>query len=205
MQLTGRADFSVRPATPDDAAEVARVQEVTWRTAFRAFLPAAVLDEWDADAVAAAWRDAVTAPPTPGHGVLVAQEGAAVVGFVAYGPAELSPAERSRAERPRAELPRAEAPSGDGPAGELTALLVEPRWGRRGHGSRLLAAAVDVLAAAGVRELCMWVPDDDTVTPRFLASAGWAADSWTRGLEADGRTIRERRWHALIAEDGEQA
>ncbi|SCX60099.1 Ribosomal protein S18 acetylase RimI [Klenkia marina] len=190
MQLTGRAESSVRPAVPADAADIARVQRVTWRTAYRALLPADALDAWDDDAAATAWRSAVEAPPTPGHGVLVACEGSTVVGFLAHAPAELAPHE-----------PR----SPHGPAAELTALLVEPRWGRRGHGSRLLAAAVDLLEPVGVRDLRMWVPEEDRVTSGFLQSAGWAADSWTRGLEADGRTIRERRWHALLAEDGDQA
>jgi GNAT superfamily N-acetyltransferase len=187
VQLTGRADWSVRPATPADAADVARVQRVTWRTAYRSLLPAHVLDDWDDAAVTAAWRSAVQEPPTPSHGVLVAREGLDVVGYLAHGPA--APDE----------------PTPDGPAAEVTALLVEPRWGRRGHGSRLLAAAVDLLGATGVRELRMWVPEEDRVTSGFLESAGWAAEPRTRGLEADGTTIRERRWHALLGEDGDQA
>jgi len=32
----------VRPGLPDDAAGIARVQVVTWRTAYRSALPAAV-------------------------------------------------------------------------------------------------------------------------------------------------------------------
>ena len=39
--------MSVRPARPADAPDVARVQAVTWRTAYRAVLPAEVLDGWD--------------------------------------------------------------------------------------------------------------------------------------------------------------
>ena len=49
-RLTGSADASVRPARPADAADIARIQLVTWRTAYRSVLPAAVLDEWDDDA-----------------------------------------------------------------------------------------------------------------------------------------------------------
>lgn len=193
MQLTGRADWSVRLAAPADAADIARVQRVTWRTAYRSLLPQAVLDGWDDAAVAAAWHDAVAHPPTPAHAVLVAREGPTVVGFLAHGPADLGdPADPGGDEL-------------DGHVAEVTALLVEPRWGRRGHGSRLLAAVVDRSVAAGVGELRMWVPEDDRVTSGFLESAGWAAEPRTRGLEAGSTTIRERRWHALIGEDGDQA
>ena len=52
-RLTGTADASVRPAFPDDAAEIARLQVATWRTAYRSLLPSSVLEEWDTDAAVA--------------------------------------------------------------------------------------------------------------------------------------------------------
>jgi RimJ/RimL family protein N-acetyltransferase len=182
-RLTGTADASVRPAFPDDAAEIARIQVVTWRTAYRSLLPAAVLDEWDIEAATASWRTAVLAPPTPGHGVLVALERNTVVGFAAHGPAELSGQER---------------PDPAGPTAELTTLLVEPRWGRRGHGSRLLAAFADLAQGVGAARLQAWLLEDDRVSARFFESAGWAPDGWARTLDTGGGALREVRWHALL-------
>jgi GNAT superfamily N-acetyltransferase len=148
-------------------------------------LPPAVLDGWDEAAAAQAWEAAVTAPPTPAHGVLVAVERDEVVGFAAYGPAELVGGEQ---------------PSPAGPTTELATLLVEPRWGRRGHGSRLLAAVADLALAGGARRLQTWLLEPDRVTARFLESAGWAPDGWARTLDADGEPLREVRWHALLEE-----
>ncbi|MBE7190516.1 N-acetyltransferase family protein, partial [Jatrophihabitans endophyticus] len=82
------ADVSVRPARPDDADEVARIQVETWRTAYRLILPAPILDGLSADDAVPAWRAAITAPPSPRHHVLVAMEGEWRVGFVAFGPAD---------------------------------------------------------------------------------------------------------------------
>ena len=180
---TGRADASVRPAVPADAEDIARVQLITWRTAYRSLLPPPVLDEWDETAAVAAWRAAVAAPPTPAHGVLVAEESGTLVGFAAYGPAELADDE---------------APSPDGPSTELGALLVEPRWGRRGHGSRLVAAVADLTRAQGTARLLVWLPEDDRVTAGFLESAGWDRDGWARTLDTGTSTIRELRWHTLL-------
>jgi GNAT superfamily N-acetyltransferase len=182
-RLTGTADVSVRPARPDDAAAVARVQTVAWRTAYRAVLPLAVLDEWDEAAVAESWRAAITRPPTPGHGVLVAVENGEVVGFAAYGPAEVAPDD---------------PPSPDGPATEVAPLLVEPRWGRRGHGSRLLAAVSDLTVATGAGRLVAWLPEADGVSARFLEQAGWDRDGWARTLDTGGEPLREVRWHAVL-------
>ena len=174
---------TVRPARPDDAAAIARVQTVAWRTAYRELLPPAVLDQWDEAAAAASWRSAITRPPTPGHGVLVAVEREQVVGFAAYGPAEAAPGD---------------PPSPDGPATEVAPLLVEPRWGRRGHGSRLLAAVSDLAGATGAGRLVTWLPEGDSVSASFLESAGWDRDGWARTLDTGGEPLREVRWHTVL-------
>jgi GNAT superfamily N-acetyltransferase len=186
-RLTGSADVAVRPARAVEAADIARVQAVAWRTAYRSLLPAEVLETWDEDAAAATWRAAVVSPPTAGHLVLVALEGSAVVGFTAFGPAE----------RTEGELPAPDAALSD-----ISTLLVEPRWGRRGHGSRLLAAAVDLARSQGVAELRTWLPEADTVSAAFFESAGWEPDGWARTLDAGGTPLRELRWHALL--DGDE-
>jgi GNAT superfamily N-acetyltransferase len=182
-RLTGTADVSVRPARPDDAAEVARVQVVTWRTAYRGVLPMAVLDDWDPVAATAAWRRAVESPPTPGHGVLVALDGQTVVGFAAFGTAELAGDEH---------------PHPAGPTSELSTLLVEPRWGRRGHGSRLLAAVSDIARSSGAARLQVWLLEGDRVSSGFYESAGWGPDGWARTLDTGSAPLREIRWHALL-------
>jgi GNAT superfamily N-acetyltransferase len=182
-RASGTADASVRPAFPGDAAEIARIQVVTWRTAYRAVLPPSMLEDWDADAAIDAWQRAVSAPPTPGHGVLVALEKNTVVGFAAYGPAELSGDER---------------PDPAGPTTELSTLLVEPRWGRRGHGSRLLAAVADLAGSTGAARLQVWLPDADQVSAGFYEAAGWGPDGWARTLDTGDVPLREIRWHALL-------
>ncbi|RBY88222.1 N-acetyltransferase [Blastococcus sp. TBT05-19] len=177
-RLTGTADVSVRPARPGDAPAIARVQAVTWRTAYRTVLPLDVLDGWDDDAVTASWAAAVATPPTPAHRVLVAVEREDVVGFAASAPVDDA-----------ADVV------------ELGPLLVEPRWGRRGHGSRLLAAAIDLARADGAARARIWLPEPDRVSAGFFESAGWAADGWARTLETGGDPLRELRWHAEL--DGE--
>jgi len=170
----------VRRAQSGDEVAVARVQLDTWRTAYRALLPAGVLDEWDEQAAAGLWAEAIGTPPGPDHGVLVALESTDVVGVAAFAPAGLPD---------------------DEPAAELTTLLVEPRWGRRGHGSRLLAAVADLAGERGVRTLLSWVAEPDVVTARFLQSAGWAPDGWARDLDAGTATIRQLRWHTRLDDE----
>jgi GNAT superfamily N-acetyltransferase len=188
--MTGTADVSVRPGRSADAAEIARIQAVTWRTAYRGVLPRQVLDDWDEAAATVAWHAAVTAPPTPGHGVLVAVEGQTVVGFAAFGPPELTAGQQ-------------QDPAG--PSTEVSTLLVEPRWGRRGHGSRLLAAVADLAESGGAARLQVWLLETDLASSGFYESAGWARDGWARTLDTGDVPLREIRWHALLGPESPAA
>ena len=132
-RLTGTADASARPARPDEAAEIARIQAVAWRAAYRAVLPPELLDAWDEAPATASWRAAVASPPTPGHGVLVALERQTVVGFAAFGPAELSGGELSDPrDRPRRSRLSSWNPGGD--AGDTAAGCSRPSPTSPGRG-----------------------------------------------------------------------
>lgn len=170
---------AVRPAAVTDVDEIVRVQAGTWAAAYAELVPAAALEQLDAPAARQAWAAAVTAGD--GHHVLIATEGAATVGFCA---AAVAPAD-----------PDAEPASGTAVEtwGEIGALLVEPRWGRRGHGGRLLAAAAEALSAAGARYGLAWIPEPDEASRRFYARAGWEPDGAVRALDTGNGTLREVR------------
>ena len=170
------ADVSVRPARPADAERIARVQLSTWRTAYADLLPAAALDVPEVQA-AALWLGAVESPPTPGHRVLVAFERDELVGFLAYGPAD--------------EVAGAV---------DVTALLVEPRWGRRGHGSRLVAAAVEDWRRDGTTVAVCWAWERDPATRAFLAAGGWEPDGAVRGLDTGESVPQQLRFHTDVRE-----
>lgn len=176
------ADVSVRPAHPDDVAEIARIQVATWQHGYASILPAPVLAALSIERAVPAWTEAVTAPPSTQHHVLVAMEQQWLVGFVAVAPAqELQP---------------------DDPEPETTVsvdpVLVEPRWGRRGHGSRLMAAAVDTARADGMTRAITWIPEADTATREFLIGAGWAPDGLVRALDTGAGEMREIRLHVAL-------
>jgi hypothetical protein len=113
---------SVRPAVPDDAAAIARVQRTVWTSAYADLLPPGVVEGFDEDAVAHGW-----ATPIAAGAVWVATEGEALVGFCAAGAA--SPEDLADAG--------GAVPADAAAVAAVAALLVEPRWGRRGHGRPL--------------------------------------------------------------------
>lgn len=163
----------MRLAVPSDAEAVAHVQLTTWQEAYAALLPpeALALDE---PALSGVWAQAIAAPPSPRHRLLVALDAGEVVGIAASEPVD--------------------------EGAELTALLVEPRWGRRGHGSRLLAATVDHWRADGVSLGITWVFEQDLVVSGFLESAGWGPESLGRTLETGTTVGRQRRWQTSLSD-----
>src|SRR2546430_13165573 len=180
----------VRPARPDEADEIARIQLSTWRTAYRRLLPRHVLDEMEPQWLAQPWRAAVEAPPSDRHRVLVAVEQAGasyLVGFAAIGPADEA-----------ALAPGEEAGALDAGTAAITELLVEPRWGRRGHGSRLLAASVDLWREDGFGTAVAWAYERDAATLAFLTGAGWAPDGAHRALDVDDLLVPQRRLHVAL-------
>jgi GNAT superfamily N-acetyltransferase len=187
----------VRPARPDEADEVARIQLSTWRVAYRRLLPRHVLDGLDLAWLGRHWREAIEAPPSHRHRVLVAVEQAEqsyLVGFAATGPADES------------ALAPDEPPSVlGGELAAITELLVEPRWGRRGHGSRLLAATVDLWRQDGFTTAVAWAYEQDRATLDFLRGAGWAPDGAHRALDMDDLLVPQLRLHVSLASPDELA
>lgn len=178
------ADVSVRAARAEDAAAIAATQLRTWRAACADILPEDALDQIDESAMAQQWRDSTVKPPSPRHRVLVALDGAQVVGVAATAPAGDLDSE-SLLE------------------GELVTLLVDATHGQAGHGSRLLAAAIEQLRGDGFQRAQTWVLQGDDRLVRFLTGAGWAPDGQSRELDM-GRPVQQRRFHTDIS-DGEDA
>lgn len=172
------ADAAVRPAQPDDVAVITRIHFDTWRTAYEGLLPPEVFEGFDFPEAEQAWADAVE----HAH-VFLATEGEWIVGFVVAGSA-----------------PDQEVRDADGslpPDAETTALvsslLVEPRWGRRGHGGRLVATAAHALREQGATRAVAWIPEADAASKSFYAHIGWEPDGTVRTLDAGGRPLREIR------------
>ncbi|ADD41922.1 GNAT family N-acetyltransferase [Stackebrandtia nassauensis] len=175
----------VRPARESDAEEIARIQSTTWRTAYDKIVPSQVLAGMDEAWLAEQWRQACVAPPSPAHRVFVAIEQVEsdasvkrVVGFAAVGPGE----------------------DDEAGAGAVTELLVEPRFARRGHGSRLLSAMVEQLREHDLTTVYAWVFPRDAAALNFYKSAGWAPEGTRRTLDMDGTEVPQLRLHVDLTE-----
>ncbi|MCO5966793.1 GNAT family N-acetyltransferase [Actinoallomurus soli] len=173
----------VRAAYPGDVAAVAEIQVRAWREGYRSVIPEAALAEMTGPEAVALWRerwaDAVAAPPSPRHRLLVAVDEGVITGFAAHAPA-------------------GDPDQDPQTTGELLTLLVDPARGRAGHGSRLLAATVDHLREDGCTTAIAWVFAADDALRGFLASAGWAPDGAHSKVDM-GEPVAMVRLHTAIA------
>ena len=174
------ADASVRTARESDAPAVGLVQATVFREAYAGVLPGEVVEGFEPQAFASAWRRSLAAPPAGVYRLLVACAGDQVVGFASIGPSQ--------------------DPDASPETGELTVLGVHPQARRSGHGSRLLNAAVDTLRGAGAQVVATWVLAADESTRAFLVASGLRPDGAFRDrvVSAEGATAREVRLVADI-------
>ena len=176
---------TVHAALAEDIPEIARIQRETWLTAYAELLPPTVLAGLDTQDAEDAWRSALSEGAAR---LFVATEGAWTVGFCSAGPA------------PDSEVADAKGtlPPDAASTALIGSLLVEPRWGRRGHGGRLLGTAASALRAAGATRGIVWVPERDQVSRSFFTRAGWSLDGTARTLDAGGTPLREVRMSGTL-------
>jgi GNAT superfamily N-acetyltransferase len=176
------ADVGVRDARRADVAALTEVQVRAWRIGYAGVVPTRALADMVGEAAQEVWRErwaeAIGAPPSPRHRVLVAVEHEAVVGLAAQAPAQ-------------------EPDRDPAVTAELLTLLVDPEHGRAGHGSRLLAASADLIREDGVTALIAWVFEGDTALRGFLEPAGWAPDGARKVLDL-GEKVSMIRLHTAL-------
>lgn len=175
------SDASVRTARPDDVTAVGQVQAAVWRAAYDGIVEADALEQFLPENFAGAWQQSLSTPPSPVHRLLVATELDDVVGFVAIGPAE------------------------EPGSGEILAGGVDPERRHRGHGSRLLNAAIDTLAVNDITHVRTRILEGDTLLVRFLAEAGFSLSGAyaDRVVTSDGDSVREIELETGLGDDAE--
>lgn len=182
----------VRPARAEDLPAIGAIHAVTMRASLEAAhdsahgapLPESVRTMISAPVITAGWQEAVSTPPSAHHHVLVATQDGEVVGLLGLAPTQ-SVAPEGGAAAPALV------------AAEVTALGVGPEHQLRGHGSRLLAAAVDLARDDGAGALVAWSVRGDESLTRLLQAVGMAPTGAHRELPV-GQGVVEDCWAAEL-------
>lgn len=193
---------TVRLAWVADVDAIAAIQ----LEALRGTLPADLAGNLDAGDLAAAWRRAVSTPPSARHRVLVATEGAGG-GPDGGGPAVIAAADLGTTSSGRVVGFTATAPAEDpdaeaGADGEVMALHTAGEDDELT--GALLAAAADTLEADGFSRGQLWVCSTQDGLRRVAEGAGWVADGAHRRLDLPDATssgLAQVRLHTGLTDD----
>jgi GNAT superfamily N-acetyltransferase len=159
-------EITVRRATLEDAAEVARVQVATWHEAYTGRMPQSILDALDVQESRERWHRIMKAASdrsAPG-GVWLAERDGSAVGFAAAGV------------------------SRDIPVGwHLYAIYLLAEHHGSGAGQALLDAAI------GQDPASLWILEDNPRARAFYERNGFRADGRVQDDDQWGESVREVR------------
>ena len=169
----------IRAARVADAAQIAVVHVRSWQGAYRGLLPQAYLDGLDPAQRVGRWERSLAEGEAGHAGVLVADDGGALLGFASYSSSRDSDAD-------------------PGWVGEIGAIYLLPSvWGN-GVGRRLMDAALLCLAEAEFVQVTLWVLDSNVRARRFYAAGGWFADGTQKLDESRGFPIAQVRYRRSL-------
>ena len=169
----------VRPAGPDDAAQIATVHVRSWQAAYRGLLPQDYLDQLDPTDRLKRWQDTVLGADWPRDGVIVAALDGKICGFAVFGPTRDTDGDPRR-------------------IGEIAAIYLLPAaWGK-GIGRSLMADALGYLAAAGYVQATLWALESNARARRFYAKDGWVEDGAVKQDGSRGFPIAEVRYRRQL-------
>lgn len=170
----------VRPARAEDAGQIALVHVRSWQGAYRGLIPQDFLDGLDVAQRTQTWKSALAEPEDRRTGVLVADDGGSVAGFVGY-------------------FPSRDPDADPGLTGEIGAIYLLPSaWGG-GIGRRLMEAALHGLAGAGCTEATLWVLESNARARNFYEAGGWSADGAAKEDDSRGFPLSEIRYRRSLS------
>lgn len=162
-------DVVIRPATADDANQIARVHIASWRQAYTGMVDEDYLAGLDVDARAAWWSQVLDRRSTS---VWVAEESGGVLGFASLGPALDEDSDRETMQ--------------------IYTIYLDPAsWGR-GVARELIRTVLDAVPQGA--PVTLWVPAANERARHFYRRHGFAADGVERIEEFGGDQVRELRY-----------
>ncbi|WP_216381435.1 hypothetical protein [Arcanobacterium phocae] len=188
--------LSVRPALPQDALAIGRVQSEAMFEAISAGLErtpgVGVRMMLDVGSLASVWTNTLSRPAIPGYHVLVADANEKVEGLAVLAPAD--PVILNDDDPDGRDVETGEQRI----AFEIQAFDVPSRFATQQHEPRMLAALTDIAKNAGATEIHIWVIAGHDKMTNLLTQTGFRARPLRRVAQIDGGEVAEFLWWALL-------
>ena len=188
--------FTIRPAAPNDAQEVARIRVLGWRFAYQGLVPQGYLDSLSIAENTERMRGYLSQlpqnlPPNnlasvqgPNDGekrlFMLAVRDDAVLGFCHFSAAP------NNADRPGRTTPGGEM------VGRLHSLYIDPDALGQGIGHALMNHALSTFTAWGCKRAHLWVLEGNSRASSFYERQGWQLTGETKVDRSFGPELHEQ-------------
>jgi GNAT superfamily N-acetyltransferase len=159
-------DFTIRPAGPQDAAEIARVNQETWVETYRGILDEASIQAHTLEEQTRLWQQQL-ATSSPSEKRFVAEAGGVIVGYCGGG----------RNPDPHSPF-----------QSELFGIYVLKDYQKRGMGAALLRELAAWLLVRGYRSMLVWVLDQNPHRNFYSKLGGLTLDQ-LREIDYSGKRL----------------
>ncbi|CAN5422866.1 GNAT family N-acetyltransferase [soil metagenome] len=166
--------IEIRKAEPGDAAAIARVHVVVWRSAYRGLMPDDLLASLSIEQRTDRWHSTI---PNKRVGTYVAIVDGELVGFSSVG--------MNRSEEGET-------------VGELYTIYVLEQSAGAGLGTKLIAAAEQWMVDHGFTDALLWVLASNANARAFYASRGWVDDQFEKVEVVWGAEVAEARYRKRL-------
>lgn len=173
--------MNIRSARIEDASQIAVIHVQSWQGAYRGLLPQTFLDGLHPSQRIGGWQRSLSEMDRDRAGILVADAGASLLGFISYSPTRDDDADPER-------------------VGEIQAIYLVPAAWSKGIGRQLMDAALGRLIDAGFDQATLWVLDSNARARRFYEAGGWSADGAIMQDESRGFLLTEVRYRKELSE-----
>ena len=188
-RASGRAEgvpsvnLRLRPATPDDAPELAGVHVAAWRAGYRGIVPDAYLEGFTVQRGTARLRKFLSAEAAAGESgrTYAAEHEGRLVGLLTLGGCRDADAE-------------------PGTDGEIWGIYIAPQYWRRGVGRFLCGHAERLLASLGCTVVRLWVLEANHRARRFYEAMEFAPDGATKEVQLGARLQAVRYRKTLLCD-----
>jgi ribosomal protein S18 acetylase RimI-like enzyme len=154
-------EVNLRPATPADAAALAKMHVASWHQAYRGIVPDSHLQEFTAERQTERFCESLASHAEETY---VAESGGQVLGFLTLGDCRDPNADRQT-------------------TGEIWGIYLSPDHWRKGIGRFLCTQSENMLVSRGCSFATLWVLEANDQARRFYEAMGFATDGETKQVE----------------------
>lgn len=162
--------MNIQRANLEDAKIISNIHALSWKTAYKGFIPQQYLDELRDDFWVDAFKDWIR---TYRFTVLIIYENELPIGCITYG--------KSRDET----LPE---------WGEIVSIYVLPNYFGKGYGNILLNTALKDMNKLGYKNIYLWVLEDNLNAKAFYEKNGFLCNNDKYIFEIMGKPLTDLRY-----------